>query len=143
MSVDLDALAQSGAATLVAAMATELWQQTRKRAASVLSSRDGNAEHAMADQLEASRAQLQAAPAGSDGQVEAGLRMILGYQLRRDPGIAEEFARLLRELQHAGVNAAASSHSFTQTTTAGRNGIAVSAGQNAYVGGGLRRWFSR
>ena len=143
MSFDLDALAQSGAATLVAAMATELWQQTRRRAASVLSSRDSRAEQAMLDQLEASRSRLQAAPEGEDAQVEAGVRALLGYQLHRDPEVAGEFAELLRELARDGVAAAPPSYSFTQQATVGQNGFSVQAGRNANVSGRPRRWWSK
>lgn len=143
MSLDLDALAQSGAATLVAAMATELWQQTRRRAASVLSSRDSRAERAMLDRLEASRAQLQAAPEGAKAQVEADLRAVLGFQLHREPEVAAAFADLLRELARDGVDAAPRRSSFIQQATVGQNGFSVQAGRDASVSGRPRRWWSK
>jgi hypothetical protein len=104
-------------------MATELWQQARMGAARILCARDDQAERAMIE--------LLGRPASESGQVESGLRALLGYQLRQDPAVAEQFAALVREL--SGKGAAQPGPRINQQATVGQNGFSIQAGRDAHV----------
>ncbi|WP_018351900.1 hypothetical protein [Longispora albida] len=125
--MDLGALAQSGAAAVVAVMATDAWGQVRSRLAVLLGGGDAQREQENVLQLEESRATLVSS-AGKREVVEAELRGQFRDRLRSDPVFAAEFAVLAEEIRRTTPDAAV--RPVYQHGVASRGGTVIQAGRD-------------
>ncbi|MET7303179.1 hypothetical protein [Embleya sp. NPDC005575] len=100
MTAELTVLAEAGAAVVVAAMATDLWQGTRDAVLGLFGRVDRRRRDAVEAQLDANAALVRTATVPDD--VRRALfdfwAQELAELLRRDPSGREELARLTHEV---------------------------------------------
>lgn len=135
MSFDVTVLAQTGAATLVAAMATEVWTQVRGGVARVLGRGGDVQERAVLEELDEARAAVEAAVTEDDVRdARVELRALLRARLRSDPDLAQRFAALVDEVRAQLGDDAASTGTVTQRATADRGGTVIQSGRDSMIG---------
>lgn len=134
MSFDVTALAQAGAATIVAAMATDGWTQVRVGVARLLG-RGGDAqERAVRDELEDAHAAVEAARTDDDVRdAQVGLGAVLRARLRSDADLAQRFAAFVDEVR-AELGVDGPIPTITQRATADRGGTVVQSGRDSVIG---------
>lgn len=99
-SFDLAQLAQDGAATLVSAMATDLWGSVRGRLERIFSHGQETEAHAAIDQVDAMRAIIAANhSANEEVELRAELKGFLRGYLADRPDVVPQFAQYLTALQ--------------------------------------------
>ncbi|MFI5908259.1 hypothetical protein [Dactylosporangium sp. NPDC051541] len=130
MSFDIVALAQNGAATIVAAMAADVWPAVRGRLGRLFGTGDtGREGQALAELDEARTAIDRAADDYAAGEAVAELRGALKARLRTDPELAAAFQALVAEVA-AQLPAPAAGSTVTQRARADRGGTVIQAGRD-------------
>ncbi|GAA3262552.1 hypothetical protein ACFO1B_57070 [Dactylosporangium siamense] len=130
MPFDLVALAQNGAATIVAAMAADVWPAVRGRLGRLFGNGDATLEEQALAELDEARAAIDHA----DGDHAAGealgeLRGALKARLRTDPDLAAAFQALVDEVA-AQLPTPVAGTTITQHARADRGSTVIQAGRD-------------
>jgi hypothetical protein len=129
--MDLSQLAQTGAASIVGAMATDTWSLVRDRLANLLGGGDTARERDEAEELEASHRALAAADETqrSDQERDLGseLRGRIKERLRDDPRFAVELSALIEEIRERNPPTSRETHI---QATADRGSTVIQAGRD-------------
>jgi len=133
MSFDLAALAQSGAATIVGAMAVDVWPEVRGRLGRLFGDGDAIRERqALAELDEVRAAAGQARDEGGTGDALIELRGVLKARLRSDPELAAAFQALVAEVAQQLPATPAARATITQRARASRGASIIQAGRDVH-----------
>src|SRR5512142_494899 len=96
---DVPALAQTGVAVIVSAMATDAWQQVRGRLGRLFGRGRADQEAQALAELDETRTAIEAAATDDAArEAQAELRGQLKARLRQDLQLAEQFDALVKEI---------------------------------------------
>jgi hypothetical protein len=127
-------LAQAGATTIVAAMATEVWSQVRSRIVHLLSRGSPERSQAELEQLEESWRAVEAAPGDEHDFLAAELRGEWRGSLRRmlaeSPELIDEFEALVVEIQQQLASSTTTVSRVTQEAKASDHSTVNQAGRD-------------
>ncbi|MFC9932232.1 hypothetical protein [Streptomyces sp. NPDC127190] len=120
MSDELTVLAEAGAAAVVAAMATDLWQETRSAVVALFRPADRRRRAALEAQLDGNADLVRAAadPEGVRRTLLAYWALELAARLRDDPAARAALARLTAAAADGGPGGGTRGGALRQTNTA-------------------------